>query len=424
MNISWPMIPGRALAKKTLDPDELARVIREQDWNLDGKPPEITPNQYWEQVKKFNPQNYDPEKWCQAAKDAGFVYAVLTTKHHEGFALWPSAFGDFNTTLYAGGKDLVKDYVAACRKYGLKVGLYFTGPDWHFDRDYMNFMYGGATRRNPGLPALDADLKPRTSEAPDREKHHAEFAALFKGQIEEILTRYGEINVLWFDGKPNFPNPADVIPLSRIRQLQPQIVVDGRLHGHGDFFTYERAIPAKKTVPGWAELCQTWTDAWPYVANDPYRSNGWALGQLCSCRSMGINLLLGTGPMSSGELHPDAYKNMAVVAEWMKNHAEAAHDVDPLSGDAASVPASSKGNMRYLYLIPQYSDGGNMDEDQLPPDDESPVLKTTEKVASAKLLGDGNPVKMNVVEGGYAFEVPANRRSRLVDVVRVEIQVA
>jgi hypothetical protein len=90
MNISWPMIPGRALGKKRIaDAAERERIIRDSDYNLNGRPPEITPNQYWAMAKDFNPQNYDPNKWLKAAKDAGFVYAVLTTRHHEGFALWP-----------------------------------------------------------------------------------------------------------------------------------------------------------------------------------------------------------------------------------------------------------------------------------------------------------------------------------------------
>src|SRR5581483_11974790 len=100
INISWSMIEG-----------------------LDGKPMQITPNDYWAMAKNFNPTNYNPDKWLKAARDAGFTYAVLTTRHHEGFALWPSDYGDFSTKNYMGGRDLVKDYVEACRKNGLKVGL-------------------------------------------------------------------------------------------------------------------------------------------------------------------------------------------------------------------------------------------------------------------------------------------------------------
>src|SRR2546421_8706406 len=120
MNISWPMIPGRALAAKRIDdPAERERIIKEGDWNLNGKPNSITPNQYWEMAKSFNPQKYDPEKWCKAAKEAGFTYVVLTTRHHEGFALCLSAFGAFATKNYRGGRELLKPYVAARGNHGL-----------------------------------------------------------------------------------------------------------------------------------------------------------------------------------------------------------------------------------------------------------------------------------------------------------------
>src|SRR5205809_5944844 len=145
MNISWPMIPGRALAAKRIDDAaERERIIREGDWNLNGKPNGITPNEYWAMAKDFNPQKYDPDKWLKAAKEAGFTYAVLTARHHEGFALWPSKTGDFNTSNYMGGRDLIKDYVEACRRNGLKVGIYYSPPDWHFDREFFTFLYHGA----------------------------------------------------------------------------------------------------------------------------------------------------------------------------------------------------------------------------------------------------------------------------------------
>src|SRR5690242_17228574 len=111
MNISWPMIPGRALAAKRItDPAERERIIWEGDYNLNGKPNPITPNEYWEMARDFNPQKYDPDKWLKAAKAAGFQYVVLTTRHHEGFALWPSAYGNFDTKNYMGGRDLLKPY--------------------------------------------------------------------------------------------------------------------------------------------------------------------------------------------------------------------------------------------------------------------------------------------------------------------------
>src|SRR3954453_3030206 len=150
INISWPMMEGRGN-------------------------PAITPNEYWKQVESFDPRKYDPNKWLKAAKAAGFTYAVFTTPHHEGFAMWPSAFGGFDTRNHMGGRDLVKPYVEACRKNGLKVGFYYSPPDWYFDKDYVNF-----GRKSDNKVPLDADHKPRTGtkSAAEIAKHRAEYMEL------------------------------------------------------------------------------------------------------------------------------------------------------------------------------------------------------------------------------------------------------
>ena len=117
MNISWPMIPGRPLGvKRVEDPQERERIIKEMDYNLNGLRPEISPLEYWYMAKDFNPEDYHPEEWLKKVKEAGFNYVVLTAKHHEGFALWPSRYGHFNTKNFMGGKDLIRPFVEACRK--------------------------------------------------------------------------------------------------------------------------------------------------------------------------------------------------------------------------------------------------------------------------------------------------------------------
>ena len=118
---------------------------------------------------------------------------------------------------------------------------------------------------NPEFPSLDADLKVRTSKKSPAEiaKHQAEYAAMVNGQIEELLTRYGKIDLLWFDGKPAI-GTNQVISAERIRALQPGILINPRLHGSGDFVTFERTLTAKSPVAGWAEFCNTWTTCWAH----------------------------------------------------------------------------------------------------------------------------------------------------------------
>ena len=426
MDISWPMIPGRPMSDKKLDSAELARVIREKDFNLNGKPPAITPAEYFAMAKDFNPQQYDPEQWIKAAKEAGFTYVVLTTRHHEGFALWPSAYGDFSTKNYMGGRDLIKPFVDACRKYGLKVGLYYSPPNWYFDRDYMSFIYGKAHTTNPGLPKVDVNLNPRTSQKTEEEikKHQSEYAAMVKGQVEEILTRYGRIDLLWFDGKPPIPNGNNVITQEEIRKLQPGIVMNPRLHGKGDFITFERNPPQKDPGNVWAEFCNTWTNSWANSNTQPFRSNAFALGQFVSARAWGVNYLLGVGPTSDG-IFPDAvYKNMKVIGEWMKKNGESVKLVQELpEGESASVPATAQLNKcRYLFCIPEFRNNGKYDEDRLAATDITITLTTAQKPSSVSILGSGKKLNFNYVNGQVIIEVPANVRTELVDVVKVELK--
>ncbi|WP_243647816.1 alpha-L-fucosidase [Flaviaesturariibacter flavus] len=424
LDASWPMIPGRALANKVLDTMELLRVIREKDYNLKGKQPDITPNEYWAMAKEFNPGSYDPDKWIKAAKDAGFTYAVLTTKHHEGFAMWPSNFGNFSTKNFMGGRDLVKPFIDACRKYGLKVGLYYSPPDWYFDKDYMNFLYYRGPQKNPGLPVVDADLNPRTTKktAEEIQQHQAEFATYVRGQIEEILTRWGKIDLLWFDGKAPIPDGGNLITQDEIRRLQPGIVINPRMHGKGDFITFERNPPKEDPGEVWAEFCNPWTGSWANSNTRPFRSNGFILGQLVACKAWGVNYLLGVGPKADGSMPDAVYKNMKVVEEWMKVNGAALQNAKQLPvGESASVPATAKGNIRYLFAIPQFREKGTSDEDMLPATDTTLVLKTTMKPKAVKLLGAAKALNFAFNNNEISIELPASLRTRLVDVVQVEL---
>ena len=364
LETSWPMIAGAGLswAKPPRvikdDPAEFARIVREQDYNLDGKKPQITPNGYWALAKEFNPTNFHPEVWLKKAKAAGFQYAVLTTKHHNGFALWPSAFGGFNTKdTPMHGRDLLKEYVAACRAAGLKVGFYFSGPDWHFERDFMNFMYGGTAARYRGkLPELGPDHEVRELKHTPEEiaAHQQAVKEMVCGQIEELLTRYGKIDVLWFDGGPSHPQRGDIFPIARIRELQPGIVINPRFHGRADYITPEGHLPEDLRLKSdeWGELCSCWAGSWSHTQR-PYRPFNDVVGELVRCRASGINNLLDIGPTSSGDLEPAAYENLAKLEAWMRINSESIYGTRALQGrETATVPASSKGAVRYLYLIP------------------------------------------------------------------------
>ena len=425
MDISWPMIPGRALANKKLDSAELMRVVREKDYNLNGKPPAITPNEYWAMARDFNPQHYDPDKWIKAAKDAGFQYVVLTTRHHEGFALWPSAYGDFSTKNYMGGKDLLKPYVDAVRKYGLKLGFYYSPPNWYFDREYMSFIYGRAYTANPAFPKVDADLNPRTDNKSEEQikQHQAAYAAMVKGQIEELLSRYGKIDLIWFDGKPPVPNATEIITLDEIRKLQPGIVINPRLHGKGDYITFERNPPQQDPGNTWAEFCNTWTNSWANSNTQPFRSDAFVLGEFVAARAWGVNYLLGVGPTADGEFPQAVYDNMKVVSGWMKKNGRSVKQVQQLPADEkASVPATAKNNYRYLFAIPAFKNGSKYEEDRLPATDTTIYLKTSHQPTSVSIAGSGKELHFNYTDGQVVIDLPAGVRTNLVDVIEVALK--
>jgi alpha-L-fucosidase len=431
-DLSWAMQPKGLMNKRIDDPAERERIIEHLDWNLDGKPV-LTPNDYWALARNFNPQNYNPDKWCAAAKAAGFTYAVLTTRHHDGFALWPSAYGDLSTKDYLNGRDFVKPFVEACRKYGLKVGLYYSPPNWHFDRDYMDFMYYRAHAKNPEFPSLDANLEPRTEQKSpeERAQHNVAVDAMVKGQVEELLTHYGKIDLIWFDGGPSSGN-RQCITRERIQELQPGIVIDPRLHGKGDYLTFEgnaiadEALQKASSAGGWAEWCLTWTSwGWSYHKGRPLASDGWVLGRLASARSLGVNMLLDLGPTGDGELDADSYSHMANVAAWMKVNETAVHEAKPLpAGEKASVPATALGKMRYLFACPEYvpkNGSVGFDKDLRPPLNAAFTLTGVGPVKSVTLLADGKDVTHEYADRMLTIRLPASRRTKLPDVVAVEL---
>ena len=322
-----------------------------------------------------------------------------------------------------GGRDLVKDYVEACRRNGIKVGLYYSPPNWYFDRDFMNF-----SMRKGSLP-LGPDLKPFASKRTEEEiaEHNRAYTGMVRGQLEELLTRYGKIDLLWFDGRIPGATGEEVMPLERIRQLQPGIVVNGRFHGHGDFINYERTLNTAKVADGWAEYCNTWTAYWPYVTNAKFRAPGFILGQYVTCRSLHINYMPDVGPKADGEMPEEVYRNLAIVRDWMKVNGQAVRGIAPLpAGESASVPAvSASAGIRYLFVLPKFRDNGAgghvFPEDLLPPEDVTVTWKGNSKPVSAQLLGDGSPLEFSDTNETLSVQLPAAKQTQLVDVVRVQL---
>jgi len=426
LGTSWPMIAAPNFKKvkyktdpATWEPAEWARIIREKDFLLDGKKT-ITPNEYWALAKEFNPGDYHPEVWLQKAKHAGFVYAVLTTKHHNGFAMWPSAYGGFNTKdTPMKGRDLVKEYVNACRQVGLKVGLYFSGPDWHFDRDYKDFLAGELHKKYPDkLPAMNADHEPQTVKhtAEEIAAHQKAYGEMVAGQITELLSNYGKIDLIWFDGAPPIPNAADYMPIARIRELQPGIVINPRFHRGGgyDFVTLEKDLPVDFRLENdqWGELCSHWHSSWSWEGK-PFEPFDEVVTTLARCRHAGINNLLDIGPLASGNLPPTAFPELEKMAAWMKINSEAIYGTRALpAGEKASVLASAKGKVRYLYLNTVWKSKRGKSEKSSEKDVKAagPLMVSFTGLPgaySAQLLGDEKQYTMTRNGTTQTVEIPA-----------------
>ena len=290
----------------------------------------MKPVEYWQLATRFQPEHYDPRAWLAAARQAGLAYVVLTARHHEGFALWPSAFGSFNTRNHMGGRDLLRDYVTACRDLGLRFGFYYSPPDWYYCRDYMGFNYGAGCwpqewiDRFPEAYSLvphehwDEHWRPRSAPPPMPADFERQFAEYIRGQVWELLTEYGRLDIMWFDGNPF----RTIMPITvdEIRRLQPGILINPRLHGVVDFETPECQLPAARPT-GWWEGCFIWNHGgWGYSRAETYNSTGWYLDTCARHRSWGGNLLINCAPRADGQMPAPYYRRMEELAAWMVRH--------------------------------------------------------------------------------------------------------
>jgi alpha-L-fucosidase len=260
------------------------------------------PDRYFGLAEEFRPNAYDPERWLAAAAAAGFRYAVLTTKHHDGYTLWPSEVGPFGVQSHLGGRDLVRDFVTACRNQGLRVGLYFSFADWKY----------------PGFPMGDVDFDHRKRgqfsemDPEEDERRFETFLDFTCAQLRELLTGYGPVDLLWFDGvgwrdrKPHQMRGEEVIPW--LRSLMPGVVINNRWGRIGDYVTPEGRFPAEKPV-GWWEACHCTNPLghWGYTPNEPFPPTEWFVDLTRRCNAWGGNFLPNVGPAPDGTMPPYFY---------------------------------------------------------------------------------------------------------------------
>ena len=295
----------------------------------------ITEEKYDKYFKYFNPDMYDAREWAKRAKAAGMKYAVLTTKHHEGFCMFDSQYTDYKCTNTPAGRDLVREYVDAFRAEGLRVGFYYSLIDWH----------------HPAFP-IDK-LHPRRDDANAKELNEGRdmhvYAEYMRNQVRELLTNYGKIDILWFDfsyegdkegkyangwmkGKGKDEWEAEEL-IKTARELQPGIIIDNRTELEQDLWTPEQYQPLewirhKETGElVTCEACQTFSGSWGYYRDEmTWKSPEMLIRMLVNTVALGGNLLMNVGPTSRGYMDERAVKALGVYEDWMKYNSRAIYN--------------------------------------------------------------------------------------------------
>ncbi|MGI6653220.1 MAG: alpha-L-fucosidase [Christensenellales bacterium] len=292
--------------------------------------------EYEKLADKFQPKPGAPREWAALAKKAGMKYMVLTSRHHEGFSLWDSKVNPYNSVNYGPKRDIVREFVEACREYDLKIGFYSTLMEWHHPDSWRCAFDVDARRRfNDYLEALNT----------------------------ELLTNYGKIDILWYD----VPRPMEhaegwdsVARNQRLRKLQPHIIINDRSRLPEDFGT-----PEGHVTPGdrdW-EACMTFNDiSWGYVDEEQAKPYAYTpqriLKMLSTCARGGGNLLLNIGPAPDGSVPKDAIEPLLKVGEWLKENGDAVYGkvirpgggwLEAQFGGNGLCAASRKGNTIYLW---------------------------------------------------------------------------
>jgi alpha-L-fucosidase len=355
---------------------------------------------YQAYAKDFNPTKYDPDKWVKMAKDAGVKYIVITTKHHDGFAMFDSKASDWNIvkrTPY--GKDVIKMLAEACRKQGMKLGFYYSqANDWN----------------NAGGAAAGGHWDKKQDGSFD---DYLDKVAI--PQIKEILNNYGDVAELWWD-VPTDMTKERAAKITPLLKDHPNVITNNRLGGgvDGDLETPEQYIPATG-IPGrhW-ETCMTMNDTWGFKVNDNHwKSSQMLIRNLIEIASKGGNYLLNVGPKSNGEIPEQSIERMKDIGAWMKVNSEAiygttASPFKKLAWGRVTTKEMADGNtILYLHVF------------DWPANHELIVPGLQNKPVSASILGAKNSgIEMRGVEGGLSLALYGDAPNADATVIKLIIK--
>lgn len=367
----------------------------------------------------FNPQQFAPEKWAAAAKEAGMKYLVFTTKHHDGFCMFDSRYTDYKITdpgcpfSAHPRSNVAKEVFSAFRKENLWIGAYFSKPDWHSDDYWWRH-----------FPPSDRNCNYSIAKYPEKWQKFTDYT---HNQIMELMSDYGKMDILWLDGGwvrkktddevktelseiyegsrwARNPQSQDVDMaglVKKARAKQPGlIVVDRAVPGiHQNYLTPEQHIPDNGLPYPW-ETCMTMATSWSHVPNDVYKPTNEIIEKLVDIVSKGGNYLLNIGPRPDGELDSAAYTRLRAIGAWLKINGEAIYGSRMYAvfgeGEGIRFTQSKDGKMRYIFLF-DFPESGQV------------LLRKISAAPSSKvqMLGSDKPLRFVQTAAGLEVKIPA-----------------
>ena len=371
--------------------------------------------EYQQFAKEFNPIKFNADEWVKVASDAGMKYIVITAKHHDGFAMFPSKVSKWNINGATPWQhDPLQELAAACREKGIKLGFYYSqGQDWN---------NGGEARFGKWDPAQEHDMDDYIDK-------------IAVPQISELLTNYGPDvpAVLWWDTPRVMTAPRAARIYEAVEKLRPGIIMNNRLGGgyKGDTETPEQHIPPQGYPGRDCETCMTMNRTWGFKKDDNnWKSTETLIWNLCDIASKGGNYLLNVGPDSTGVIPQPEVERLQAVGEWMKVNGEAIYGsgATPFgdlhatlsktekdkNGDPVSIPVwdwrcTSKPGKIYVMIF------------NWPPDGKFELTGLQSKVTKAYLLASRQDLKFNQTNASVTLDLPSAAPDKIASVVCVEI---
>lgn len=337
--------------------------------------------EYMNQTKGFTASKYNPKEWLDLIQESGARYTVLTTKHHDGVALWDTKAGDLSVVKSTpAGKDLVAPFVEEVRKHGLKLGFYYSLLDWSHP-DYPN----------------KTKTETRYKDDPARWNKFVQFNF---AQLAE-LNKIWKPDLYWFDGdweqSAEAWNSKGIVDL--LRSTNPNVIINSRIQGYGDYATPEQGVPVVRPKDKYWELCMTMNDSWGFQhADTNYKTPHILLRTFVDCLSMGGNLLLDIGPKEDGTIPEEQVAILKEFGRWIKKHKEAVYET------RAGIPAehfqgyttlNKTGDILYLYL--PYRPNGPIE-----------IKGLMNKVNRVWVVGNGAMLPFKIHNKSYWSQVPGN----------------